>query len=706
MRLSNFTVSGPSPLKEGDKITVNFKLQTYVQPDIKLGTRGVFAAAKDPDNIDTSFGFTYAGSTVKTGQILSVQVTRILDKPGTWKIWPSYHISNKTGETLGPDEWHVCVLNVGAVVVDSDKDGFADDKDNCPSVSNQDQKDSDNDGIGDVCDSCDDRDSDGDGIVNCLDKCPQAKETFNKYQDEDGCPDSIPVQEPVVNKTVPKTFTIKLTTSSGSSQPRTINAPTRDTVREGPVTDSAFEDGDNDGVINVEDRCPATPANSSIYENGCRCRDSDGSMNIYRPGNVSHLDGPMEFNESDRCWGDTLRENFCTESDTPDFRVLTCDYGCENGACKIPFVAVSREFEPMIPLGACSAGGATCADGIQNQDETGIDCGGKCPPCNTRCSTATKYAPADTPCTGHFVGGGTYVSESGRRVSGVFTVSDESRSDMHRINLTWTDGGGECNCQFYEVCDEGLDFVVDEALDCCSSRNWDEVNRTVDPSLCKEALRGGGSDCKKCVGLYIIKGLGTYARWMRGYFRNAGMNYYVCGAWVEAAPTERLVNEHRTGICRDYSGALTTLLRKAGYSQNEISNFCDGAHCYNLVKLPGNTKYHVVDTTGNSHDINLGGLPSGYPYCDNLNGTRYCYQYQRGLSLYTGPIADVGEYWRVVDGGGVYAYTHKPECGGYGMPGRRILDFAPECGPGVACARDNFRLPDFGPDMSQIIGCS
>jgi hypothetical protein len=732
MRLYNFTVSGPSPLKEDDKITVSFKLQNSHpnQSDIKLGSKGIFASVIDPNNIDSSFGFTYAGSTVKTGQILSVQVTRILDKPGTWKIWPSYHITNKTGETLGPDEWHVCVLNAGTVVVDADKDGFPDAEDNCPSVSNQDQKDSDNDDLGDACDTCDDRDSDGDGIKNCLDKCPKEKENYNKYLDDDGCPDNVTLVQPNItlqtimpnltlqlnatnqsgqnqSKTSAKTIIIKLPTSTASTpQPVTINQPTRDTVREGPLGDAAFEDEDNDSVANIQDRCLGTPAGSSVYDNGCRCRDTDRGMEIYVAGNVTHLDGPMEFNDSDRCWGDTLRENFCEANDTPGFRVMTCDYGCENGACKIPFVAVFRELEPMIPLGACSAGGATCADGIQNQDETGIDCGGKCPPCNTRCSTATKYAPADTPCTGHFVGGGTYVSESGRRVSGVFTVSDESRSDMHRINLTWTDGGGECNCQFYEVCDEGLDFVVDEALDCCSSRNWDEVNRTVDPNLCKEALRGGGSNCKKCVGLYIIKGLGTYARWMRGYFRNAGMNYYVCGAWVEAAPAERLINEHRTGICRDYSGALTTLLRKAGYSQSEISNFCDGAHCYNLVKLPGNTKYHVVDTTGNSHDINLGGLPSGYPYCDNLNGTRYCYQYQRGLSLYTGPIADMAEYWRVVDSGGVYAYPHKPECGGYGMPGRRILDFAPECGPGVACARDNFRIPDWAPPLSEIIGCS
>jgi hypothetical protein len=690
---------------EGDKITVNFRLQNYGQYNITLGMKGVFAAVADPDNLDVSSGFTYAGSTIKTGQVMILEITKVLDKSGMWKVWPSYHISGKT-EKFGPDEWHVCTLTVEKIVTvtDSDNDGFPDGKDTCPFVTNQDQKDSDGDGTGDACDKCDDRDSDGDGIVNCIDKCPKEKETFNKYQDEDGCPDILPHVE--TEKAKPKTFTIKLPVSVAGTQPVTINAPTRETVREGPVTDGAFEDADNDSVINLEDRCPGTPAGSSVYDNGCTCKDSDGGMRIFQAGVVSHLDGPMEFNETDGCWGDTLRENFCTERDMPDFRVLMCDYGCENGACKTPFVAVSREFETMVPLGACSTGEATCNDGVRNQDETGIDCGGKCPPCNTLCGTGTKYAPPDTPCTGHFVGGGTYTSESGRRVSGVLTVSDESRSDMHRVDLRWTDGGGECNCQFFEVCDPGLDFIIDEALDCCSSRSFDEMNRTVDPDLCENALRGGRSDCKKCVGLYIIKGLGTYARWMSGYFRNAGMNYYVCGAWVEAAPAERLINEHRTGICRDYSGAVATLLRKAGYAQNEIANFCDGAHCYNLVKLPGYTKYHVVDTTGNTQDINLGRLPGGYPYCNNLNGSKYCYQYQSGLSLYTGPIENVDEYWRIVDSGGTYDYPDRHECGGYGMEGRKILNFGPECGPGVACSRDNYRIPDFGPSLDQIIGCS
>ena len=57
-----------------------------------------------------------------------------------------------------------------AAVEDSDGDGVADDDDNCPGISNPDQTDSDEDGIGDVCDDCDDLDVDG--VCDDQDYCP------------------------------------------------------------------------------------------------------------------------------------------------------------------------------------------------------------------------------------------------------------------------------------------------------------------------------------------------------------------------------------------------------------------------------------------------------------------------------------------------------------------------------------------------------
>jgi len=36
-------------------------------------------------------------------------------------------------------------------------------------------------------------DFDSDGLPDAIDSCPEASETYNRYQDEDGCPDTIPV---------------------------------------------------------------------------------------------------------------------------------------------------------------------------------------------------------------------------------------------------------------------------------------------------------------------------------------------------------------------------------------------------------------------------------------------------------------------------------------------------------------------------------
>ncbi len=44
------------------------------------------------------------------------------------------------------------------------------------------------------------RDTDGDGIIDSLDKCPTKPETFNGYQDEDGCPDVKPEEQKPLKK--------------------------------------------------------------------------------------------------------------------------------------------------------------------------------------------------------------------------------------------------------------------------------------------------------------------------------------------------------------------------------------------------------------------------------------------------------------------------------------------------------------------------
>jgi hypothetical protein len=75
-------------------------------------------------------------------------------------------------------------------------DGVGDVCDNCPYVLNEDQKDTDGDGIGDACDESPGEDSDGDGIIDKLDNCPRI---YNPGQEDadgngvgDACDEVIP----------------------------------------------------------------------------------------------------------------------------------------------------------------------------------------------------------------------------------------------------------------------------------------------------------------------------------------------------------------------------------------------------------------------------------------------------------------------------------------------------------------------------------
>jgi len=157
LRLTEFSVTGASDLKVGDTVTVRFKLQNYGQTDVHLASRGVFVASRDPDNLDTGFGSTRSNTVLKVGETVTVEATRVLDKAGTWTIWPSYHIvTQKQQYKLGPDYWHSCTLQVSQVQKDTDQDGIPDDED----------------------------------------QCPTEPETFNNYQDDDGCPDEAHEQTP------------------------------------------------------------------------------------------------------------------------------------------------------------------------------------------------------------------------------------------------------------------------------------------------------------------------------------------------------------------------------------------------------------------------------------------------------------------------------------------------------------------------------
>ncbi len=118
---------------------------------------------------------------------------------------------------------------------DADKDGIADEDDNCPVVHNSDQSDVDNDGTGDLCDSCTDTDGDGYG---------------NPGFQTNTCPDD-------------NCLSIENSNQSDADH---------DTIGDACdiCPDDPQNDGDDDGVCSAVDNCPA------VYNPGQNDSDADG----------------------------------------------------------------------------------------------------------------------------------------------------------------------------------------------------------------------------------------------------------------------------------------------------------------------------------------------------------------------------------------------------------------------------------------------
>ena len=114
--------------------------------------------------------YDYAGSgakNLKGEDVLAFQMLWNLNNPGD-KIDEDGSYGPQTEARLAKSPAAGFTKEPSCGVTDTDGDGVADDKDNCPKDKNKDQLDTDGDGKGDVCDG----DDDGDGVADAADNCP------------------------------------------------------------------------------------------------------------------------------------------------------------------------------------------------------------------------------------------------------------------------------------------------------------------------------------------------------------------------------------------------------------------------------------------------------------------------------------------------------------------------------------------------------
>jgi len=141
--------------------------------------------------------------------------------------------------------------------VDTDGDGIFDLSDGCINQQETFNQFQDEDGCPDIAPI---PDTDGDGILDDVDECVSLAENFNGFQDSDGCPDELPppTQELIV---IPDTDGDGVTddidlciTEVGTVA--NLGCPEVVIAEEPTEMGNLLEDDDGDGILNAIDSCP------------------------------------------------------------------------------------------------------------------------------------------------------------------------------------------------------------------------------------------------------------------------------------------------------------------------------------------------------------------------------------------------------------------------------------------------------------------
>ena len=224
----------------------------------------VLATGGGNDSPDTRYaGFAEIreyNSETKDWDVLGDRLTGILgqefccsfamDAGGTTVVSSSIAVSG-----LSPEGYRGLVRVFRLAPDDSDEDGVDDELDNCPSVANPDQTDTDSDGAGDACDD----DDDGDWVLDVDDNCPLTPNEDQADTDGSGLGDACNDFIDEDNDEFEEEF---------DNCPVDFNPDQADFDGDG-VGDVCDPDVDGDLVNNEYDSCPNTPSGAEVEGTGC-----------------------------------------------------------------------------------------------------------------------------------------------------------------------------------------------------------------------------------------------------------------------------------------------------------------------------------------------------------------------------------------------------------------------------------------------------
>lgn len=163
-------------------------------------------------------------------------------------------------------------------VVDPDGDGVLNGDDNCPSVANSNQGDSDLDGVGDVCEV----DTDGDAILDDVDNCPFVTNPAQQDIDGDGIGDLCETD-----------YDDDGAPNASDNCAQVANADQMDTDEDG-VGDAcdADPDGDAEAIVGTTDNCPAV--SNADQQDSDVDGVGDACDNCLDTANPQQLDGDQD----------------------------------------------------------------------------------------------------------------------------------------------------------------------------------------------------------------------------------------------------------------------------------------------------------------------------------------------------------------------------------------------------------------------------